>query len=100
MRRPITRDIFAILVALADGEQTASEIQSQIVGDTVGLYVRNSSLYTALHRLEEMGLVRLRGKWYALTEAGWHWLRVETRTFEELVTQAKGRIIRGGYGRW
>jgi DNA-binding PadR family transcriptional regulator len=98
--RPISRDVFAILVALAHGEQTGSEIQSRIIGDTVGVYVRASSIYTALHRLKEIGLVEARSKAYRLTDKGWHELKVETRTFEGLVQHSKRRVVDAGHGRW
>jgi DNA-binding PadR family transcriptional regulator len=93
------------MVALSAGEQSGSDIQSQIVGDTVGLYVRASSIYTALDRLEEMGLVEsaqktAQKKSYKLTEEGWRQLALETHTLDSLVRNAKQRIVTSGHGRW
>jgi DNA-binding PadR family transcriptional regulator len=99
-RRPITRDLYAILVALAAGAQVGSEIQDKIIEDTMGLYVRTSSLYTALRRLVTMGLAASKDKQYHLTDQGWHVLRVETQTLEPLVIQAKRRVVISGHGRW
>jgi DNA-binding PadR family transcriptional regulator len=99
-RHPLTLDSFAVLVALSAGEQIGSEIQSQMIGDGVGLYVRSSSVYAILHRFEEMGLVETRDSYYKLTDKGWKRLELETRTMESLVGQSKKRIIDGGRGRW
>jgi DNA-binding PadR family transcriptional regulator len=98
--RPITRDLYAILVALAAGPQTGTETQDQINADTTGLYVRSSSLYTALHRLEIMGLATCQHQQYRLIDQGWRTLRIETSTFESLVAQAKHCVVAAGHGRW
>jgi DNA-binding PadR family transcriptional regulator len=100
LRRPLTRDIFAILVALSAGEQTASGIQSGIISDGVGLYVSPSSVYTVLHRLVQMGWATEDQKHYKLTDKGWKQLRNETRTLDALVAQAKRRVVASGRGRW
>ena len=99
-RQLVTRDTFAILVALAAGHQTGSEVQSRVISDTPGSYLRTTSLYTTLHRLEEMNLVESHSKRYTLSDKGWQVLRTETQTFESLVKQAKNRIISSGRGRW
>jgi DNA-binding PadR family transcriptional regulator len=90
-KRPITRDAYAILVALSSGEMTGTEVQSQIVGDTVGVYVRDSSIYTVLRRFVEMGWVETKGKSYLITDEGRRHLKIETH---------KQRIVSAGYGRW
>jgi DNA-binding PadR family transcriptional regulator len=86
--------------ALSSGEQTGTEVQSQIVGDTVGVYVRDSSIYTVLRRFVEVGWVETKGKSYLLTDEGRRHLKIETHAFEALVQHAKQRIISAGYGRW
>ena len=99
-RSLVTRDTFAILVALSAGAQTGSEVQSRIIGESVGLYVRISSLYTILRRLEDMDLIKSHAKQYTLTQRGWHVLNIETHTLESLVKNAKSRIISSGHGKW
>ena len=88
------------MVALALGANTPARIQEQIIGDTVGNYVRNSNLYAILHRLERNREVERQGNTYLLTDRGWHRLTLETRTLELLTTHAKHRIVSSGHGRW
>jgi DNA-binding PadR family transcriptional regulator len=88
------------LVALAEGGTIGSELQSRIVADTVGVYVGVSSLYAALHRLEDVGLIDSHDGVYALTDKGWHKLTHETRVLESLVQHAKRRVVATGHGRW
>jgi DNA-binding PadR family transcriptional regulator len=57
---------------------TGSEVQSKIVGDTVGVYVRVSSLYKALHRLLDTGLIESENNYYWLTDKGWGALKADT----------------------
>jgi len=99
-RRATTLDTVAIIVALAAGPKTLSEVQSQIVADTVGHYVRISSVYAALRRLVETGLLEEKFKTYSLTGKGWHKLDVEGRLLQQLVEHTKRRIIASGHGNW
>jgi DNA-binding PadR family transcriptional regulator len=99
-RLPLTRDAFAILVALSAGEQTGADVQNSVVADGVGLYVGPSSVYTVLHRLVQMGWATEDQKHYKLTDKGWKQLRNETRTLDALVAQAKRRVVASGRGRW
>ena len=66
------------------------------------LQVEHGSLYPALHRLEDRGLIasfwgtsenNRRARYYRLTPAGKHQLAVETSRWEQLV-RAVGRILR------
>ena len=66
------------------------------------LQVEHGSLYPALHRLEDRGLIasfwgtsenNRRARYYRLTPAGKHHLAVETSRWEQLV-RAVGRILR------
>jgi transcriptional regulator len=65
------------------------------------LQVNQGSLYPALHRLEQQGLIQSewgasennrQAKYYQLTRAGRKQLAEETRNWER-VTQAVGRIL-------
>ena len=98
-RPVITRNTYAILVALSAGEQTGRELQQHIVGDGVGHYVRDSIIYATLHRLVDMGLVEEDRNYYWLTDRGWVTLKAETRVLEALVGHAKQRVVGSGHGR-
>jgi DNA-binding PadR family transcriptional regulator len=99
-RRAITRDSIAILVALADGPKSATELQSQIIADTTGNYVHLNSILTALKIMKEARVVEEKLRVYQLTEQGWHKLDIEARTLQQLAEHAKRRIISSGHGKW
>ena len=99
-RRAVTIDTVSILVALAAGPTTLSGVQSQIIADTLGHYVRISSVYATLRRLIERGEIEERAKTYMLTSKGWHTLSVEGRLLQQLVEHTKSRIIASGHGQW
>lgn len=91
-RRVLTRDVFAIMVALAAGRQTGREIQRRVVGDTAGLFVPDSIVYEVLHRMVEDGQARAAGRVYELTEQGVQRLKFESGTYESLVEKARQRV--------
>jgi PadR family transcriptional regulator PadR len=83
----------------AHGHTIAHAIQR---GSESVLQVEHGSLYPALHRLEDRGLIvgfwgtsenNRKAKYYRLTAAGRKQLGVETSRWEELV-RAVGRILR------
>jgi transcriptional regulator len=93
-----------ILKTLADapmhGWGISLKIQ-EVSGDV--LQVNQGSLYPALHRLEQQGLVEAewgnsennrQAKFYALTKAGRRQLAEETRAWERLAT-AVARVLAG-----
>jgi transcriptional regulator len=93
-----------ILKTLADapmhGWGISLKIQ-EVSGDV--LQVNQGSLYPALHRLEQQGLIEAewgnsennrQAKFYALTKAGRRQLAEETRAWERLAT-AVARVLAG-----
>src|SRR5262245_46821337 len=100
-----------ILKTLADGPMHGWGISLRIqqVSEEV-LQVNQGSLYPALHRLEQQGLIEAewgnsennrQAKFYQLTKAGRKQLAEETRNWERITT-AVGRILgnaRQGNGR-
>jgi len=60
---------------MSRGASTGAEIQQQIIADTVGLYIKHTTIYDDLKRLTAKGLIELDGyeglaKYYTLTEHG------------------------------
>jgi DNA-binding PadR family transcriptional regulator len=92
--REISRDALAILVALADGPQIGSKIQSHIIGITLGHFIRDSALYDILHRLEGQNLVIRTSKRYTLTDQGWRRLKVEAQILRPLLEHTTRRLER------
>ena len=91
-----------ILKTLADGAMHGwgISLQIQAVSGEV-LQVTQGSLYPALHRLEQQGLIEAewgssennrQAKFYALTKAGRRQLADETRNWERLAA-AVGRVL-------
>jgi DNA-binding PadR family transcriptional regulator len=84
---------FYILLALAVEPLSGAGIQKRIIGDTVGRYVRDSSLYDALSVLAEAGLLeRLANKTYRLTAKGRRRLEVEARAMVRATRLAQERL--------
>jgi DNA-binding PadR family transcriptional regulator len=84
---------FYILLALADKALSGAEIQQTIIGDTVGMYVRDSTLYDALANLANAGLIsKSPSKVYRLTEVGRRRLEVESRTLRDAVRLSQVRL--------
>lgn len=88
---------YCMLLALAQGESHGSEIQNQIIADTVGFgYPAASTLYRELARLERQGLIRYtttlsRERRYALTHKGHIRLASETQLLMRIVQIARTR---------
>jgi DNA-binding PadR family transcriptional regulator len=86
---------FLVLLALAASPANGGEISRRIVGDTLGQYVRDSSLYDELRRLEEAGLVERYGTGWPhemrITDEGDRYLRLSVRTMGRLMEVARER---------
>lgn len=91
-RLTINTDTFAVMVALASGPKSGRQVQSQIVGDTLGMYVRDSVIYGALHRFVDLGWADDIPGGFALTDRGRQVLKMESRTFENLLEKVKQRL--------
>lgn len=86
---------FYVMLALAERPMNGVAVQEQIVGDTVGKYVRASTVYAVLRRLVRDGLAecdegRLR-KQYWLIDEGRRILRMEMRTLGWVLKEAQKR---------
>jgi len=76
---------FFILLALAKGPMHGLAIQSEIMGDTLGVYIRASTLYDALKGMVRDGLLETEEityrKTYWLTEKGLRKLQNESKMY-------------------
>jgi DNA-binding PadR family transcriptional regulator len=93
MSAPLESTKFYILVALAEGPQHGAEIRGVIIGDAMGVYLRDSTLYAALASMVRVGLVeRDEHKVYRLTDKGRRILELETRTLQQAVELCQKRL--------
>jgi len=88
---------FLILLALADGPASGSDIQKQIIADTVGVYIGTSSLYRALRRLIALGHIEPitdhgRETILDLTSKGRKCLARETKLLQIMAVTARERV--------
>lgn len=85
-------------MALAAGPAYGTAIRSQILADTLGLYVPDSSLYTSLKRLKQNGLITGfdggtgRTRLYSLSRLGWLELERWERSERHLLAVARRRL--------
>jgi DNA-binding PadR family transcriptional regulator len=99
---PLHKDTFHILVALADQERHGYSIMQDIAARTGGkVRLRPSSLYTAIHRLLDRGLIDeleerpdpahddQRRRYYRLTPFGRQVAVAEARRLEKLLADAR-----------
>lgn len=94
---------FFILLALSKGAGHGLAIQEQIVADTLGVYLKSSSLYDAMKRLLELELIEVRAddgyrRSYALTDKGARKLENEARMYDRAVRYSRERL-QWQYGR-
>lgn len=87
---------FLILLALAEGPATGATIHVQIVADTMGGYVKKSTLYDDLKRLISAGYVELvtahgSEKVITLTRKGEKRLLQEVKLLQLMATTARER---------
>jgi DNA-binding PadR family transcriptional regulator len=100
--RPLSRDTFHILVALADGDRHGYSILQEIEHRTAGdIRLSPSTLYSAIKRLLEAGLIvelserpdpahdDERRRYYRITEAGRQAAIEEARQLEKLLMDAR-----------
>jgi DNA-binding PadR family transcriptional regulator len=103
MTRPtLPSDRFHILIALADRERHGYSIMQEIAERTSGkVQLSPSSLYSAIKRLLEVGLIEelderpdpehddVRRRYYRVTDAGRRAAAEEARHLQQLLTQAR-----------
>jgi len=97
---PLTPAVFAVLLALADGEKHGYAIMQEAREHTA---MGPGTLYGSLDRLVMGGLVmetRMsedgRRRYYRLTGAGELALAAETERLERAVQMARGKGVKGG----
>jgi DNA-binding PadR family transcriptional regulator len=97
MKGPLESTKFYVLLALAAGPLHGTAIRRRMLGDTLGIYVGDSTLYAVLQSLVRDGLIELmsheraRLKVYQLTEAGRQRLALETGRLERALRLARVR---------
>ena len=103
---PLTPISFEILLALTEGDRHGYAILQQVEARTAGvLPLRTGTLYRALARLEEAGLILLvdgpdtddeRRRYYRITPRGRDVAREEARRLEDQVAAARARKLLSG----
>jgi len=95
---PLTPAVFAILLALADGEKHGYAIMQEA---RLHIAMGPGTLYGSLDRLQASGLVAETGisederrRFYKLTHLGGQVLAAETARLEQSVTRARGKGVR------
>ena len=83
---------------MASGASSGAEIQKQIIADGVGRYIKYSTIYDDLRRLEDAGYIEylgLRGKekYFTLTGKGQKTLEREVKLLRILVGAAYERRL-------
>ena len=99
---PLHKDTFHILVAVADQERHGYSIMQDIAARTSGqIRLRPSSLYSAIHRMLEVGLIEelderpdpekddVRRRYYRITRFGRDVALAEARRLEQLLADAR-----------
>lgn len=112
MTRPtLNPDSFHILIALAEGERHGYAIMQEIAERTAGkVQLSPSSLYSAIKRLLEAGLIQELGerpdpdhdderrRYYRVTKAGRRVALEEARRLEMILAQARAAGLVPGRG--
>src|SRR5262245_7206500 len=103
---PLTPISFEILLALLEGDRHGYAILQQVESRTAGLLpLRTGTLYRALARLEEAGLIVLvdgpdtddeRRRYYRITPRGRDVAREEAKRLEDQVAAARARKLLSG----
>ena len=103
---PLTPISFEILLALTEGDRHGYAILQQVEARTAGLLpLRTGTLYRALARLEEAGLIDLvdgpdtddeRRRYYRLAPKGREIARDEAKRLEDQVAAARSRKLLSG----
>ncbi|HJR60062.1 MAG TPA: PadR family transcriptional regulator [Vicinamibacterales bacterium] len=101
-RKPLSQPVLHILLALADGARHGYAIK-QDVEERTGLRLGPGTLYEAIQRLQDGGLIEeasprgeapangqeAQRRYYQLTERGWDLLRDELRQLDAIVDHAR-----------
>jgi DNA-binding PadR family transcriptional regulator len=103
---PLTPAVFAILLALATGEQHGYAIMKQVRQDSIGkIKMGNGTLYGSLKRMLANGLIAEAGdridphldderrRYYRLTERGRRALHAEIERYAETVALLRRRNL-------
>src|SRR6266403_2488761 len=101
MRQLSTKSIYSspermsILLALAVGPATGTEIGDRVIGDSLGgLHLQRSSLYRLLHDLSRKEFIQGEPN-YNLTPKGWRTLEYELKNVEQYYRILKIRLSPG-----
>lgn len=101
----MTPTVFEILLSLADGERHGYDIMQDVERRTGGrMVIRPGSLYRAVHRLLERGLIEElderpdpdddeRRRYYRISDAGLEALREETERMSAAVEAARAKRL-------
>jgi DNA-binding PadR family transcriptional regulator len=81
-----------LLLALAHAPGIPTELQSQVVGDSVGHYVPDATVYRLLSRLVADGYVDQNGTEYTLTDKGAMRVRHNGKLWRRLSLLAEERL--------
>jgi DNA-binding PadR family transcriptional regulator len=100
---PLTPISFEILLALSEGDRHGYAILQQVESRTAGLLpLRTGTLYRALARLEETGLIAAsevlddeRRRYYRITPRGREIAGDEAKRMEDQVAAARSRKLLG-----
>jgi DNA-binding IclR family transcriptional regulator len=97
---PLSHERLAIMLAVAAGPVSASEITRQAIADSTGLLVlKRSSLFRLLLELAGRGLIARHGQdSYRLTERGWKLLELESHRAGDWSQHAQERLRNKRYG--
>ena len=103
-RKPLSLPVVHILLALADGARHGYAIKQDVEERTRGgIRLGPGTLYEAIQRLEDSGLIeetsprvddsangqQAQRRYYALTDRGWDVLRDEVRRLDDIVAYAR-----------
>lgn len=102
LHAPLTPAVFAILLALADGEKHGYAIMKEAALPAGGrIYLGPGTLYGSLDRLVLSGLVAETGltddarrRYYRITALGSKSLAAETTRLQQAVSRARGKGVR------
>ncbi len=104
LKKPIrmTPTAFHILLSVVDGERHGYAIMREVEARTEGrIRLGPGSLYWAIHRLQESGLIEEQGeqagderrRYYRLTDVGRRFLAREAEALAEIVAYARAKKV-------
>ena len=103
VRKPLSLPVLHIMLALAEGARHGYAIKQEVEARTNGaIRLGPSTLYEAIQRLEDNGLIKAvedgdapvngqeaQRRYYSLTTQGWRTLQDEVRQLDTLVCAAR-----------